>query len=307
MKLAPIVLFVYNRPWHTKQTLEALMANELSASSDLYIYCDGPKGNATLQDLEKIEEVKSLVKSSQWCKEVIIKERSENLGLAESVIQGVTEVIKEHGKIIVLEDDLVTGQYFLKFMNDGLNTYQDDKKVFGISGYKYPSNRNIKESTYFLPIPSSWSFATWKDRWDKVNFYGKELLEKIDKQNLQKQFDFGGNPFYVMLQDHIANKNNSWAIRFYASMFLNNAYFLYPNKSLVENIGFDGTGVHCGEDNYFSKVKKNNDQIILSRIKIELKGKSVNPTKKCFEENFCNRTFNFKQVISSFFQRLFFS
>ena len=305
MDLAPIVLFVYNRPWHTKQTLEALMANELAERSSLYIYCDGPRGNASPLDLKKIKEVRELVKETKWCKEVIVRERSDNQGLAESVIQGVTEVIEEHGKVIVLEDDIVTGKFFLKFMNESLLIYQDNTKVFGISGYKYPSIRNIKASTYFLPISSSWSFGTWEDRWGKVNFNGKELLEKIDRQKLKSKFDFGGNPFYKMLKDHIGNKNDSWAIRFYASMFLNNFYFLYPNKSLIENIGFDGTGVHCGNENFFSKVKKNNGQINVKRIKIQLEKKSVNSIKDCFEGNFHNKTYSIEYKITSFLQRFF--
>ena len=161
MNLAPVVLFVYNRPWHAEQTLHALQANTLANQSDLYIYCDGAKPNAALEDLKKIEAVRALVTSQEWCKTVTIIENEHNLGLANSVIQGVTEVIEKHGSVIVLEDDIVTGTYFLQFMNDGLNLYKEEQQVFGVSGYRFPSSKTIKQPTYFLPIMSSWGYATY--------------------------------------------------------------------------------------------------------------------------------------------------
>ena len=179
MNLAPIILFTYNRPIHTEKVLNALKSNNLADQSLLYIFCDGPKQKAPIYEQEQIEAVRSVVKSKQWCKEVLMLERDKNLGLKNSVTSGVSEVIKKHGKVIVLEDDIVTGKYFLKFMNEGLNMYQNDTKVFGVSGFKYPTKNKIIQNTYFLPISSVWGYATWSDRWDKINFNGQELLEII--------------------------------------------------------------------------------------------------------------------------------
>lgn len=305
--LAPILLFVYNRPWHTEQTLEALMDNELADQSILYIYCDGPKANASVEILKSIKEVRAVIRKKNWCKKVIIIERDENLGLANSVIKGVTEVIKRHGKVIVLEDDILTGKYFLKFMNDGLEIYKGSEKVFGVSGYKYPSTASIKESTYFLPISSSWSFGTWLNRWSKVNFNGNELLRLIDDRKLAIKVDFGSNSFYKMLKDQISGANDSWAIRYYISMFLENSFFLYPNKSLIENIGFDNSGTHCGPDNYYSTSVITQEEIKIEKLETVLNKSAVKKIRKSFIENFDKRTSKkpkIQQIIKRILRRL---
>ncbi len=283
MKLAPIILFVYNRPWHTEQTLEALAKNHLAEESILYIYCDGPKENATPEDVNNIEEVRKLLRKKQWCKEIIINERDKNLGLAASVIQGVTEVIEKHGRVIVLEDDILTGTYFLKFMNDGLILYESEPKVFGVSGYSYPGTALIKDPTYFLPIASSWSYGTWVERWGKVNFNSVQLLNEVDAKQLKHKLNFGNYPYYEMLKDQIEAKNDSWAIRFYTSMFLNNGFFLFPNKSLVQNIGFDNSGTHCKTDNFFSIINIQNEEIKVEPIELKLKDKLLTLVRETFE------------------------
>ena len=140
--LAPIVLFVYNRPWHTEQTLNALMQNELADQSVLYIYADGPKENATEEQLKKIEEVRHVIRTKKWCKEVHIIESEKNKGLADSIINGVTEIVNKYGKVIVLEDDIVTSKGFLKYMNEALELYKEEDKVYHISGYMFPVKGN---------------------------------------------------------------------------------------------------------------------------------------------------------------------
>ncbi len=300
--LAPVILFVYNRPWHTRQTLEALKANDLAKDSVLYIFSDGPKKNANQEDLKKIQEVRKLIRDEYWCGEVKIIEREQNLGLSESVISGVTEIINIHERVIVLEDDLVTGKFFLKFMNDALEIYKSETKVFGVSGYKYPSEKKILDSTYFLPIASSWSYATWKDRWMKVNFNSTELIKMVEAGDFQKELDFGGNAFYAMLEDQIQGRNDSWAIRFYVSMFLERAYFLYPSVSLVTNIGFDNSGTHCSKDDYFSKVLAVNKYVEVKKIPVVMDNDII----KNFSETFLRRVKNgnykifFKKVVLRF-------
>lgn len=271
MKLSPIVLFVYNRPWHTEQTLIALKNNVYAKESKLFIFCDGKKENVTIEEIQNINKVREIVRNDQWCKEVTIIERENNLGLADSIISGVTQIVNKYGKVIVLEDDIVTGKYFLNFMNASLNLYESDKNVFGVSGYKYPTLRYIKDSTFFLPISCSWSYATWKDRWNKVNFIGKELLDIVDNQNLSLEINFSGYNYYQMLKDQVAGKNNSWAIRFYVSMFLNKSYFLFPHISLVENIGFnDKYATHTKGKSHFELVKKSDSFIEMNKIDITI-------------------------------------
>lgn len=282
MNLAPIILFVYNRPWHTLQTLEALLANELSVESKLYIYCDGPKEKTLTEDLKKIEDVRKVIREKKWCGKVEIKERENNLGLANSVINGVTEVIEKHGKVIVLEDDIVTSRHFLNFMNDGLNVYEHDNEVFGISGYAFPSEKLIEKETYFLPIMSSWGYATWNNRWSKINFNGKDLLNQVENKSINNKLNFSNLDFLKMLKDQVAGLNDSWAVRFYVSMYLEKGLFLYPKSSLLKNIGFDGTGVHCkaDENSIYNQNYKNNIEINVTRQTVKLDKRILNSFNK---------------------------
>lgn len=289
MNLAPITLFVYNRPWHTQQTLEALMQNEYANQSTLYIYCDGAKENAVKEDIDKIVEVRKVIRSKPWCKDVKIIEQPTNLGLANSVINGVAQVVNKHGNIIVLEDDIVTGRCFLKYMNEALELYEKEEKVFGVSGYKYPSNSEVEDSTYFLPIGSSWSYATWLDRWKEVSFDGERLLQKINELDLKKKMNFGGYPYYEMLKDQIEGKNNSWAIRFYTSMFLKEKFFLYPNVSLVKNIGFDNSGTHCSTDDFFSKINVSDQSVHIEKKNVSLNSRIIKLFEKSFKSENASR------------------
>jgi hypothetical protein len=249
--LAPIVFFVYNRPKHTRQVLHALSGNFLAKESILYIYADGAKDNANDEQKQRVKETRELIKSERWCKEVTIIESDRNMGLAASIINGVTDVVNQYGKVIVLEDDLITSPYFFTYMNDALTLYEDDEQVISIHGYVYPVKKKLPDY-FFLKGADCWGWATWKRGWDVFNPDGEYLLNEIKRQNLEKEFNFNNSYDYTgMLQDQIDGKVSSWAIRWYASAFLENKYTLYPGKSFVENIGFDGTGTHCGETKRF--------------------------------------------------------
>lgn len=259
--LAPLVLFVYNRPELTQQTLRALGKNDLAKKSELFIFADGAKPNSSAASRAAVEEVRSVIAAEKWCGKVTIRERSENLGLASSIISGVTEVVAKYGKVIVLEDDLITAPGFLSFMNDALNQYEAEAKVFGITGFKAPSRRPEKFQTFFLPVMSSWSWATWIDRWETVSFDGPDLLRRIESSGKGQALDLNGYPFYQMLQNQVAGKVDSWAIRFYASMFLQERWFLYPAYSLVQNIGFGNAATHTATNSHIPHF--------LERVKIE--------------------------------------
>jgi len=243
---APIVLFTYNRLWHTQQTIEALKNNELAINSNLFIFSDGSKEN----DIESVSQVRAYLKSINGFNSVTIIERSCNYGLAKNIISGVSEVINKFGKVIVLEDDIVTSKGFLRYMNGALYMYQKELNVGCIHSWNYHLNTShYKESTFFLKGGDCWGWATWERSWNLFNPDAPELLSHIKRNHLQYQFNRRGTHQYVkMLEDQIAGKNDSWAIRWHASLFLEDKYCLHPTNQIVRNIGLDNSGIHC-EDN----------------------------------------------------------
>lgn len=243
MESAPIALFVYNRIWHTKQTIESLQRNEMAEASELFVFSDGPKFG---KDREKVSDVREYCKTITGFKRVTLIERQQNLGLAQSVITGVTEIVNRYGRIIVLEDDMISSPYFLRFMNEALEFYKDEEKVISIHGYIYPLKTRLPDS-FFLKDTGCWGWATWKRGWDLFDPDGLRLFSEIKKRKLQKQFDINGAyPYTKMLEDQIKGKNDSWAVRWYASAFLENKLTLHPGRSLIFNIGLDASGRHCG-------------------------------------------------------------
>lgn len=248
MSYAPIVLFVYNRPDHTRQTLEALSANALASQSDLYVFADGPKENSTLETLKKIRQTREIARSKQWCKTVNIIESDKNKGLAASIISGVTEIVNKYGKVIVLEDDIVTGKYFLEYMNTALDKYENEKAVWHITGWRDPVKNAVEGKSYFYPTMDCWSWATWADRW---KYFKKDVAyyQKVFTDEMKFRFNIEGSEpgNWSQIEQNASGKINTWAIFWYASLFLKNGLCLAPTKSLVRNIGLDNSGVHCGE------------------------------------------------------------
>jgi hypothetical protein len=244
---APICLFVFNRLDHTRRTVEALAKNPGASESDLFIFSDGPRNE---RDREAIAALRTYLKGITGFRRIEIKERAENLGLANSIITGVTEVVNSFGRVIVMEDDLVTSPYFLTYMNEALALYADDPKVASIHGYVYPVE-GLPE-TFFLKGADCWGWATWRGRWAHFNPDGAFLLKEIKARRLSGEFDFGGAyPYSRMLSQQVAGKNNSWAIRWHASAFLAEMVTLYPGRSLVFNIGTDDSGTHCSATHEF--------------------------------------------------------
>lgn len=244
---APIVLFVFARPEHTRRTLESLAANPLAEQSDLIIYADAARNP---EEEAKVNEVRTLVRNISCFRSVSIIERETNYGLARNIIEGVTAVCNEYGRVIVLEDDIVTSPYFLTFMNNALDKYAGEKKVWHISGWNYPITKEGLDDIFFWKIMDCWGWATWKDRWD---FYERNIdiiLKKFDNSMI-KEFDLDNSGLFW--SQIIDNKNSiieTWAIFWYASIFFNNGLCLNPTVSYVDNIGLDGSGVHCGNNDY---------------------------------------------------------
>lgn len=249
--LAPIILFTYNRPWHTKQTLDALVKNDLASDSVLYIYSDGPKLNASVDQINKIKEVREIIHAVVGFKDVIIVESDVNKGLANSIISGVTEVINIHEKVIVLEDDLITHQYFLSYMNKSLVFYSKYNSVFSICADRPFHNKMKVPSNYeydvFVSLRFfSYGWATWKNRWEHINWNIDQLEEFLKKKYQIDAFNRGGYDLTSMLIMQVKNQIDSWAIRFDFAHFYHHAIAILPCNSYIFNIGNDGSGTHTG-------------------------------------------------------------
>jgi GT2 family glycosyltransferase len=272
--LAPIVLFVYNRPDHTRKTVEALQKNELAEESELFVYCDNAKNEDAKQ---KVDEVRNYVDRINGFKKITIIKREENWGLANSIIDGVTNIVNEYGKIIVLEDDLVTSPYFLKFMNEALEFYKDEEKVWHISGWNYPIETDGLEDVFLWRVMNCWGWATWADRWQYFEKDVDKTIKEFSKEDI-KRFNLDSKEdFFGQVTSNYDKKINTWAIFWYATIFKKDGLCLNPSQSFVENIGHDGSGIHCGESCSFStnismnekveyniKIKENN--LVIDRI-----------------------------------------
>jgi len=246
---APIALFAYNRPVHLRRTIEALLRNAQARQSDLFVFSDAAKSSGIAAE---VDEVRRYIEHITGFASVHVVQREENLGLARSIIDGVSQLCNEYGRVIVVEDDLVTSPHFLRYMNEGLDLYANDEQVISVHGYVYPVKSALPE-TFFLCGADCWGWATWKRGWDLFEYDGRVLLRELQERDLSHRFDFdGAYPFTEMLRDQIAGKNDSWAIRWNASAFLKHKLTLYPGRSLVLNIGLDGTGTHPAETKEFS-------------------------------------------------------
>ena len=246
-ELAPIVLFCYNRPRHTEQTLAALSQNLLADHSELFIFCDGPKPDATTEQLDRIAEVRVIAKSKLWCGKVNIIEREINKGLASSIIAGVTEVVNRFERIIVLEDDLITSKYFLEYMNSGLNKFEDAEKVMQISGHQFPISYTPVNSSALVPFATSWGWATWKRSWAHFSPQCLDARELLKNTDIKQGFDVDGvYPFTEMLNKQLSVSSNidSWAVRWWWRIYIMKGLTLFPAVSLVSNIGFGVDATH---------------------------------------------------------------
>ena len=243
--LAPVVLFTYNRLRHTKQTVESLQKNRLAEETELIIYSDAPKSG---DDKEKVWEVREYIQSIQGFKSVSVILQNENLGLAESIISGVTTTVNEYGKIIVLEDDIVTSENFLEYMNSALNYYEKETRVWHIGGWNYPIKAGEMDNTFLWRVMNCWGWGTWRDRWANFEKNPQKLLKTFSDDDIRRFNLDDSLDFWIQVKRNARGELNTWAIFWYASIFENNGLCLSPAETLVNNIGFDGTGEHKGFD-----------------------------------------------------------
>jgi hypothetical protein len=249
--LAPIALFVYNRPKHTERTIKFLQQNLLAPDSRLYIFSDGPKTKA---DEEQVNEVRDFIKTVDGFKSVKIIESKSNKGLANSIIEGVTQLNNNYGQVIVFEDDLVSSPHTLTYFNEALNRYRNNEKVMHIGAYMYHLKDNHLPESFFYRAATSWGWATWQRAWQHFEPNIDKLIAQFDRQKINQFSIEGTMNFWKQMQDFKRGKNNSWAIRWYASIFLRGGLTLNPSQSLVNNIGHDGTGVHSGINDIYNVI-----------------------------------------------------
>lgn len=243
MALAPIALFVFRRPEHARKTIESLLGNPEAARSEIVVFSDGPRGE---RDVEAVRETRAIVRAA-GIPNLRLVEREQNMGLARSIVAGVTELCESHGAVIVLEDDLLLSPTFLEFMNTSLERYRDDPRVFAVSGYTFPIEPPGGADAFFLPFTNSCGWATWARAWRHLTTAESVLATLAGDKARRRRFDLdGAYPFWAMLRAQLDGRIDSWGIRWYGSVFLRDGLVLYPSRSLVANIGFDGTGVHSG-------------------------------------------------------------
>jgi hypothetical protein len=242
--LAPIALFVYNRPEHTRRTVEALRANDLAHQSDLFVFADGAKSNS---GAEAVGAVRECIHAIDGFRSVTVIERERNLGLSKSIIGGVTQLCNEYGRAIVVEDDVMTAPDFLAFINRGLQRYVNEPKIFSVCAFNLAI---VPPKTYSYDAFCSyrfmcWGWGTWKDRWDKADWSVKDFPEFMADGEQQKRFNSGGDDLSWLLAQHMEGRIDSWDTIWAYTHSKHDALALLSAVSRAYNIGFDGTGIHC--------------------------------------------------------------
>jgi hypothetical protein len=244
VRLAPIALFVYARPDHALQALEALRANDLAQQSDLFVFADGAKSDS---DIAGVLAVRKLIRSIDGFKSVVIIERERNLGLSKSVVSGVAQLCDEFGRVIAIEDDVITAPDFLKFMNRGLQQYANEPKALSICAFNPPIviPRDYSYDSFWSYRFACWGWATWKDRWDKADWSVQDYPEFRSNLQKQKQFNLGGDDLSWLLTLHMEGKIDSWDTVWAYTHCKHGGLALIPVASKAYNIGLDGSGTHC--------------------------------------------------------------
>jgi hypothetical protein len=259
-------LFAYRRPDHLQATIDALRRNPEAGESELYVFSDAPRNEEAAAG---VEGVRRILREVEGFRSVNVVHRQRNFGLAGNITEGVASVLAGHDRVIVLEDDIVVSRFFLRFMNGALTTYREEPRVGSISGYCYPLDRAVGE-TFFLRGADCWGWATWRDRWKIFNPDGRALLAELRRRGLTQVFDFdGAMGFTRMLEDQIAGRNDSWAVRWHASCFLSDLLILYPRRPLAQNIGQDGSGTHETRDDHAYDVRLSPTPVKVGGVRIE--------------------------------------
>lgn len=249
------MLFTYNRASHTTRALDYLANCTRLNECRVFIYCDGPKDSGQIASVEACRQV---VRSRARDFGAVVVAREENVGLAQSIVTGVNDLSQEFNRVIVIEDDLVVSPNFVNYMLQALDRYADDENVYQVSGYMFPVNHDDAKDCFFLPLITTWGWATWARAWQSIDWSAQDALESLKDTQLRKRFDLRDSyPYSRMLADRLNGINSSWGILFWWSVFKLGGLVLHPQESLVWNEGFDGTGTHCGLDSWTNSQKAN--------------------------------------------------
>ncbi|WP_114751342.1 sugar phosphate nucleotidyltransferase [Pleomorphovibrio marinus] len=251
--LAPVVLFVYGRLTETKSTIQNLQENFLAKDTELFIFSDGAKKE---KDVLKVKGVRDYIHTVNGFKKVTIIEQDQNKGLAKSIIDGVTQIITQYEKVIVLEDDLLTSRNFLNYMNQALDHYKNDNRILSISGFSYKDciPRDYPYDSSFGYRASSWGWGTWREKWTEVDWSVKNYADFRFNLFRRLRFNRGGSDMSHMLSKQMKGKINSWAIRFCYHQFENDMYDVFPKVSKITNIGFGAEGENCDFKNFEDEI-----------------------------------------------------
>ncbi len=242
MPAAPIAIFAFRRPELTARLLHTLLANPEAAQSTVYAFCDGARRE---EDVEAVARTRRVIAEAGLPRLELV-ERPVNMGLAANVVDGVTRLCEAHGRAIVLEDDLILSPRFLRYMNEALDRYEGEPRVHAVSGFMYPVEHGAAHDALFLPFISSWGWATWARAWRGFDPTAAAAAAVLADRATRRRFDLdGAYGFSRMLRRQLAGKSDSWAIRWYLSVFAAGGLSLFPARSLVENGGFDGDSTHC--------------------------------------------------------------
>lgn len=307
--LAPIILFVYNRAWHTQQTVEALQKNDLATESELFIYADGAKQENDI----KVEEVRSYIKTITGFRTINIVERGKNWGLAGNIIDGVSNIMSKFGKVIVLEDDLLTSKYFLQYMNDALSIYQNENKVWSIGACNFFSTYRHTPETFFSPIPDTLGWATWANRWQLFDKSSNNLLKQLKNKKLENKFNlYGAYDFLALLKKQAKGEVSSWAIRWQAQAYLHDALSLYPKYALTNHME-STNATHASNFSLEAYITFPSQKIKVEKQKIKF-NKAIekdlfNASKEIFKNPVKikkNSQYNYKNIFKLFIPPIFF-
>lgn len=246
---APLVIFAFNRPEHLRQCIANVLQCAEAAQTDVYIFCDGAKEHASENELNAIALTQKLAAEASGFKSVQCSINEINRGLSNAVINGVTEVLRQHTHVIVLEDDIFVGTDFLRFMNQALKKYDTEMQVAGIAGYSFPIGET---QPYFSRTGSCWGWATYQNVWNDFIMKRKELSLDVLHSNEMQLFNVYKDEYTAMFLLTKKGAIQSWAVEFYLYYFSQKQFFLLPGINLISNTGFDGSGAHKKNGNFLT-------------------------------------------------------
>ncbi len=272
--LAPIVLFCYNRLDTLQQTVESLQQNYWAEESELFIFSDGAKKP---EHEPVIAEVRTYLKTITGFKKIVITESVKNKGLANSIIGGVDEILNKYGKVIVLEDDLVSSRNFLIYMNKALDYYKDNAKIFSITGFSIPIRGLSENSVYFTRRANSCGWGTWKDRWDNIDWEVEDYPALMNDRAARRAFNRMGSDMTGLLTKQKTGKINSWAIRWCYHQFKHDLFSVHPVVSKIKNIGYAKGATHTKEkfNRFETKLDTHNLTDFNFDIPVKLEKKAI--------------------------------